>query len=1394
MADKVNPEVAKAPLAAPKAAAAATVPEIAQPPVRPCGVLRTLDENARLELLKSVMTTAAVLESIGKRHIAQPKAKPEKKREMIGVPEKIKPEERQILDETYTEVPELKEYEEEQNKQRHTDPYLLDTTVFAPQSRQAFSKFIDTEYYGTFHLQKQAAALDEDACSKLGKSMEAGVESFLYQKFIREYMRNNSPYRGILVYHGLGSGKTCSSIAAAESLYGISNKKIIIMTPSSLRNNYIDEITFCGFKHYNKNNHWVAFELEPGYNSLYLYARHVLSLPEEHLEKVLKRSAERHVIWIADFKQEPNYADLSQQERDDIREQILASIHSRITFINYNGINSEELKKMACDPAGSIFDNSVIVIDEIHNLTRLMHNRLTPYMVARAATGRKRGEKNPDRAIQIEPVVPGRWVPSACGNEGKYKRAYLFYRLLSDARNSKIIGLSGTPIINFPDELGILSNMLGGYIECAKAIVGTLDKSVLKKIQEIAQKEPRIDIIHFNQKDKSNEMLLSAFPEGYEKVYSNDGEVEGIRHNSEAQEDIRTIYARLKQVFDTQGLPVSAVEFVSYSRLPVDSDEFKKEFVNEDLSVANALVLKKRLTGLISYYAGSKEEYMPRVLQDTEVRCEMSDYMLSKYVEARTKEIEGEVEQSKKKGQEKTDIYSIVEKFAKMSNPASYRFRSRAYCNFTFPKGMKRPFPTTAKTFEKVDLVKQKDDQDIAEDVKEKEGKEEEQAESDLEEEAESDLEEEAESDLEEEDESDLEEEEQYETNNDDEPEEPEESKQAGGDGSPEDPAVPKVVEPAPVGVASAPIAPAPIAPAPIAPAPVVAAPAPEAAAKSKLKLGSVKLIGKPVTAAPASDASATSAPATAAPAAAPKGVSKSKAKSAAKDVAAVPVVAVAASAVPAVAAAAPKGLSKTTSKVKSAASATAAPTIVPATVEPDIAAPATEAKEVVPMTKIVHQTVAPTAAAAADTAVETAAAAATAIKEKLVKKERVQNYKEDIERVKEKLDDKREEYLVLSNSKTRAHQLKTYSSKMDAMLRNIETSPGSNLVYSQFKAVEGLGVFGIVLKANGYAEIKLAGSEANPELSAETIASLQLPLDQQQKRFIMYSGDESPKRRGIILNIFNGNLDKLPENIRMYLEPFANEGNTKGDICWVIGITGAGAEGISLKCCRTVHIMEPYWNNVRLEQVKGRAIRICSHKDLPYAERTVNIFSYYSVFSKAQLTDEKLLPYTIRNSDKNETSDQFIYNISKRKDKINNAFLTIMKETAVDCNLNKNDNKGIACMNIVGDMKSYTFHPDLQVDKTLTYMEFKQEKQEDVKPGEAIKLKFIATARGRFIIYPKKDNTTPNEVYNMYSENTPDERQLPGDLYHRAIVAGQIKPIGLFTKTPFGDKSIQMI
>lgn len=50
-----------------------------------------------------------------------------------------------------------------------------------------------------------------------------------FQKFVRDYLSMESPYRGILLYHGLGSGKTCSSIAVAEHLK--TKKNVIILCP-----------------------------------------------------------------------------------------------------------------------------------------------------------------------------------------------------------------------------------------------------------------------------------------------------------------------------------------------------------------------------------------------------------------------------------------------------------------------------------------------------------------------------------------------------------------------------------------------------------------------------------------------------------------------------------------------------------------------------------------------------------------------------------------------------------------------------------------------------------------------------------------------------------------------------------------------------------------------------------------------------------------------------------------------------------------------------------------------------------------------------------------------------------------------------------------------------------
>ena len=309
------------------------------------------------------------------------------------------------------------------------NPYLTDTVIYTPQSRRSFHRFIQENFWDTFHLDPQMkGSIDEDACAKLDSAAGEAVEAFLYQKFIREYIRNAGPYRGILVYHGLGSGKTCSAIAAAEAIYGTSNKKIIVMTPFSLRGNFMSEISFCGFRHFNLHNHWVSEPLASDAGITYTYAQSVLSLRDEYLKRVLHRPDEKHrVIWIPDFTKPPNYNSPEMQEfRNDIREQLTEMIDSRIKFISYNGISGAELKKYACqiDPITQKreFDDAIIVIDEFHNLTRLMQGSITPYIQQR------KGKK---RKIEVEPIVPGRWQPTLCNKPMNYERAYLFYRLLT---------------------------------------------------------------------------------------------------------------------------------------------------------------------------------------------------------------------------------------------------------------------------------------------------------------------------------------------------------------------------------------------------------------------------------------------------------------------------------------------------------------------------------------------------------------------------------------------------------------------------------------------------------------------------------------------------------------------------------------------------------------------------------------------------------------------------------------------------------------------------------------------------------------------------------------------------------------------------------------------------
>ena len=86
-------------------------------------------------------------------------------------------------------------------------------------------------------------------------SSDGTYSLFMHQQIIRDYINIYSPYRGLLLYHGLGAGKTCGSIGIAEGLKH-ADKKIMVLTPASLRRNFFSELKKCGDPLYKTNQYW----------------------------------------------------------------------------------------------------------------------------------------------------------------------------------------------------------------------------------------------------------------------------------------------------------------------------------------------------------------------------------------------------------------------------------------------------------------------------------------------------------------------------------------------------------------------------------------------------------------------------------------------------------------------------------------------------------------------------------------------------------------------------------------------------------------------------------------------------------------------------------------------------------------------------------------------------------------------------------------------------------------------------------------------------------------------------------------------------------------------------------------------------------------------------------
>ena len=944
-------------------------------------------------------------------------------------------------------------------KKRTEAPTTIPASSYYMNNREIFTNFMAS----LFNDYKKNLAKEASTPATCPGDDDSGDFSLMtHQQIVRDYLNVYSPYRGLLLYHGLGSGKTCSSIAIAEGLKNA--KPIIIMTPASLQVNYREELKKCGDELYKKNQYWEFIETKGEADSeLIETLSQVLSLSRDHIN-------ENGGAWMVNMTKPANYDQLSALNKIKVDKQIDQMISHKYRFIKYNGLRTAKLAELTQNNTINPFDNSVVIIDEAHNLVSRIVNKL--------------GKKKTSIGIAL-------------------------YQLLMKAKNAKIVLLSGTPIINYPNEIGILFNMLRGYITSwsfkldiqAERQINTAYLQSLFKSTILGGNI--LDVLEY--KPTSTTLVITRNPFGFvNKTAAKDNSYAGVKLEVGERGDIsdETFLSLVTQILKKNNIKVvpNSVSMKEYKALPDTLDEFKNYFIEETGALKNTNMFKRRILGLTSYFRSAQESLMPKYKKENPadfqiIKIPMSDFQFGIYEEARAQERNQEKKNAMKKKLKKPGVEGLYENTA-----STYRIFSRAFCNFVFPRpAIARPMPDKKdKKGEEADLTEAV--KDIDEDIID--------------------------------------------------------------------------------------------------------------AVSSREKNDRDETFGED---------------------------------------------------------------------------------------EPG--------------------------------ALATAAGPSTG------------SYKDRINHALKTLEKDGKKYLTPDG-------LQVYSPKFLHILENIQDADheGIHLIYTQFRALEGIGILKLVLEANGFTQFKIKKVGESWELAIPE-------ADTGKPTFALYTGTESAEEKEIIRNILNNAWKYVPDTLVKKIKTIAPNNNL-GEIIKVLMITSSGAEGISLKNVRYVHITEPYWHPVRIEQVIGRARRICSHQALPVALRTVTVFLYIMTFSEKQLTGENSKELRLKDVSRLDdkivvSTDEAIYEIATAKEDITNSILKSVKEASIDCALHikSNASEKLQCFSFgSNDTMKFAYDPSFESEQSDAIADRN-------KRVVTWKAKLLELGGTKYALNPQT-----NEVYDLdsYTNNQP--------------------------------------
>ena len=344
--------------------------------------------------------------------------------------------------------------------------------------RKAFVDWLNTDFY-------------ENIIKNKGDS-----ELNIWQIFVKNYLSLDTPYRGLLVYHGLGSGKTATAISTAEGLSESMN--ITTLLPASLETNFLNEVKRWGETTFDiSKNKWELIKVSDFDESFRKNIYENYSVTPDIIDNIYtvtkNKSGDKTLekgYWIVSSDGKLN-KDLSKSEQIYLELQIERLIRLKYNFIHYNPfpkVKDSSFKEFLFDT-----DDSDDNFDELNQSVESKTNNQKIVKKLEEKLKNNIKEHNVNSPFYNEVIIIDEVHNFVRQIVNKSGPSILFYNWILNSKNTKLICLSGTPIINKPSEIAILFNMIRGMTRVYNFTIKFKDDwdeiTLFDKLKDIFYKE-----------------------------------------------------------------------------------------------------------------------------------------------------------------------------------------------------------------------------------------------------------------------------------------------------------------------------------------------------------------------------------------------------------------------------------------------------------------------------------------------------------------------------------------------------------------------------------------------------------------------------------------------------------------------------------------------------------------------------------------------------------------------------------------------------------------------------------------------------------------------------------------------------------------------------------------